>query len=132
MSSYMENAVAVLCGGAIGAVCRFNLNAAVMGALTVGFPVGILCINVLGALAMGLLQGAMKRSGKPFTVGYSLLGTGFLGGFTTFSTFSLDTFNLYHGEALVYAALNIVLNAALCLLAVWIGYTSLAPRKEQA
>ena len=94
--SYIENTIAVLCGGAAGAVCRFKLNAAIMSGLTMAFPLGILCINVLGGFLMGLLQGAMKRSGKPFTVGYSLLGTGFLGGFTTFSTFSLDTFNLYH------------------------------------
>ena len=92
--SYIENTIAVLCGGAAGAVCRFKLNAAIMSGLTLAFPLGILCINVLGGFLMGLLQGAMKRSGKPFTVGYSLLGTGFLGGFTTFSTFSLDTFNL--------------------------------------
>ena len=87
--SYIENTIAVLCGGAAGAVCRFKLNAAIMSGLTLAFPLGILCINVLGGFLMGLLQGAMKRSGKPFTVGYSLLGTGFLGGFTTFSTFSL-------------------------------------------
>ena len=75
--SYIENTIAVLCGGAAGAVCRFKLNAAIMSGLTMAFPLGILCINVLGGFLMGLLQGAMKRSGKPFTVGYSLLGTGF-------------------------------------------------------
>ena len=77
--SYIENTIAVLCGGAAGAVCRFKLNAAIMSGLTLAFPLGILCVNVLGGFLMGLLQGAMKRSGKPFTVGYSLLGTGFPG-----------------------------------------------------
>ena len=67
--SYIENTIAVLCGGAAGAVCRFKLNAAIMSGLTMTFPLGILCINVLGGFLMGLLQGAMKRSGKPFTVG---------------------------------------------------------------
>ena len=66
--SYIENTIAVLCGGAAGAVCRFKLNAAIMSGLTMAFPLGILCINVLGGFLMGLLQGAMKRSGKPFTV----------------------------------------------------------------
>ena len=120
--SYIENTIAVLCGGAAGAVCRFKLNAAIMSGLTMSFPLGILCINVLGGFLMGLLQGAMKRSGKPFTVGYSLLGTGFLGGFTTFSTFSLDTFNLYHTGDLMLAGLNILLNAVICICAVWTGY----------
>ena len=119
--SYIENTIAVLCGGAAGAVCRFKLNAAI-----------ILCINVLGGFLMGLLQGAMKRSGKPFTVGYSLLGTGFLGGFTTFSTFSLDTFNLYHTGDLMLAGLNILLNAVICICAVWAGYRIVFPRTAAA
>ena len=119
--SYIENTIAVLCGGAAGAVCRFKLNAAIMSGLTLAVPLGILCINLLGGFLMGLLQGAMKRSGKPFTVGYSLLGTGFLGGFTTFSTFSLDTFNLYHTGDLMLAGLHILLNAVICICAVWAG-----------
>ena len=122
--SYIENTIAVLCGGAAGAVCRFKLNAAIMSGLTMTFPLGILC--------MGLLQGAMKRSGKPFTVGYSLLGTGFLGGFTTFSTFSLDTFNLYHTGDLMLAGLNILLNAVICICAVWAGYRIVFPRTAAA
>lgn len=130
--SYIENTIAVLCGGAAGAVCRFKLNAAIMSGLTMSFPLGILCINVLGGFLIGLLQGAMKRSGKPFTVGYSLLGTGFLGGFTTFSTFSLDTFNLYHTGDLMLAGLNILLNAVICICAVWAGYRIVFPRTAAA
>lgn len=129
--SYIANAVAVLCGGAVGAVCRFKLNTLIMGSVAATFPIGILCINVLGGFLMGLLQGGMKRSGKPFTVGYSLLGTGFLGGFTTFSTFSLDTFNLYDTGNMGMAGLNIVLNAVLCVCAVWIGYELLAPHQNR-
>ena len=111
--SYIENTIAVLCGGASGAVCRFKLNAAIMSGLTMAFPLGILCINVLGGFLMGLLQGAMKRSGKPFTVGYSLLGTGFLGD-------------------LMLAGLNILLNAVICICAVWAGYRIVFPRTAAA
>lgn len=128
--SYASNAVAVLIGGAVGAVCRFHLNAAIMSGLTTPFPIGILIINVLGGFLMGLLQGWMKREGRPFPVGYNLLGTGFLGGFTTFSTFSLDTFNLYHGGDLAYAGLNILLNAVLCVCAVWLGYRMMYPKSR--
>lgn len=123
--SYIENTIAVLCGGAAGAVCRFKLNTAIMSGLTMAFPLGILCINVLGGFLMGLLQGTMKRSEKTFTVGYSLLGTGFLGGFTTFS---LDTFNLYHTDDIMLAGLNILLNAVICICAVWAGYRIVFPR----
>lgn len=99
--SYIENTIAVLCGGAAGAVCRFKLNAAIMSGLTMTFPLGILCINVLG-------------------------------GFTTFSTFSLDTFNLYHTGDLMLAGLNILLNAVICICAVWAGYRIVFPRTAAA
>ena len=99
--SYIENTIAVLCGGAAGAVCRFKLNAAIMSGLTMTFPLGILCINVLG-------------------------------GFTTFSTFSLDTFNLYHTGDLMLASLNILLNAVICICAVWAGYRIVFPRTAAA
>ena len=119
--SYIENTIAVLCGGAAGAVCRFKLNAAIMSGLTMTFPLGILCINVLGGFLMGLLQGAMKRSGKPFTVGYSLLGTGFLGGFTTFSTFSLESLTLLEKGRWLLGGSYMVLSVVLCLLGVALG-----------
>ena len=119
--SYIENTIAVLCGGAAGAVCRFKLNAAIMSGLTMTFPLGILCINVLGGFLMGLLQGAMKRSGKPFTVGYSLLGTGFLGGFTTFSTFSLESLSLLEKGRWLLGGSYMVLSVVLCLLGVALG-----------
>lgn len=115
-------AITIGMGGAAGAVCRFHLNDLIMSGLMINFPVGILCINVLGALLMGLLQGGMKRTGKAFPLGYGFLGTGFLGGFTTFSTFSLDTLNLYHTGSIAAVILNIVLNTTLCIGAVWGGY----------
>ena len=83
------------------------------------FPLGILVINVAGGFLMGLLQGAIKRSGSPHTLLYNLLGTGFLGGFTTFS---IDTFHLYASGSVMSAALNIILNACLAIAAAGIGY----------
>ena len=62
--SYIENTIAVLCGGAAGAVCRFKLNTAIMSGLTMAFPLGILCINVLGGFLMGLLQGSHETQRK--------------------------------------------------------------------
>ena len=104
-----RNALAVMLGGGAGAVCRV-----MMEKLPSVFPLGVLCANVLGGFLMGLLQGWMRRMGNTFATGYCLLGTGFLGGFTTFSTFSLDTFLLYRSGDASLAALNIALNMVLC------------------
>ena len=84
---FSRNALAVMLGGGAGAVCRVMTGFAVMEKLPSGFPLGVLCVNVLGGFLMGLLQGWMRRTGNTFATGYCLLGTGFLGGFTTFSTF---------------------------------------------
>ena len=124
--SYIENTIAVLCGGAAGAVCRFKLNAAIMSGLTLAFPLGILCINVLGGFLMGLLQGAMKRSGKPFTVGYSLLGTGFLGGFSTFSTMMNETVTLLRKGEIASFAGYFMASVVVPVVAVACGYCIIA------
>ena len=113
------NAAAVLIGGAAGALCRFGGNIAIMDMIRGPFPLGILVINVADGFLMGLLQGAIKRSGSPHTLLYNLLGTGFLGGFTTFS---IDTFHLYASGSVMSAALNIILNACLAIAAAGIGY----------
>ena len=112
-----------MCGGAAGAVSRFAMNASISAHLVSPFPWGILAINVVGGLSMGLLQGAIARSGKPCTLLYSLLGTGFLGGFTTFSHFSLNTFDLFTAGDFYLTAVNVLANAALCIVAAGIGYT---------
>lgn len=115
-------AAAVLIGGAAGAVCRSCGNSAIMDIFGGSFPLGILLINVAGGFLMGLLQGAITRSGRPHALLYSLLGTGFLGGFTTFSSFALDTLRLYASGSVIMAALNIMLNACLAIMAAGLGY----------
>ena len=126
-----RNAIAVMFGGGAGAVCRTMLGFAMMEKLPSGFPLGVLCVNVLGGFLMGLLQGWMRRMGNTFALGYCLLGTGFLGGFTTFSTFSLDTFLLWRSGDAHAAALNIALNMMLCPCAVWGGFALSALRPER-
>ena len=83
------------------------------------FPLGILACNLLGCFLIGCLFGALTQ--KQATWVFPLLVTGFLGGFTTFSTFGRDTVEAFHEGLPAIALLNIVLSVLLGLAAVWAG-----------
>ncbi len=108
----------VALGGAIGAACRYQLGRAVTHALGSpgGFPWATLSVNVLGSLAMGLLFGWLAREGGASESMRLLLGVGLLGGFTTFSAFSLELLLLIErGQAtmaLGYAAISVIAGLA--------------------
>lgn len=100
----------VMAGGALGAGARHLVGRALLGWLGAGFPYGTLAVNLIGGFGMGLLVGFSTRYGA--TEGWRLfLGTGVLGGFTTFSAFSLDIVTLadrgHPGLAIGYAALSV-------------------------
>ena len=111
----------VALGGAIGAVLRFGTGLAMLRMTGPGFPLGVLSVNVVGSFLMGLfvvysfhrdVQGL-----NPFVM------TGILGGFTTFSAFSLEAFTLYErGEIIsagLYVALSVGLSIGALVLGVW-------------
>ncbi len=115
----------VAAGGAIGAMVRYALAALVMRGASTGFPYGTLAVNVLGSLLIGLLAGYFMREGleaKPAMQAF--LMTGILGGFTTFSAFSLETITMINrGDtlpALSYVGLSVVLSLAACAFGVWL------------
>ncbi|MBQ4076759.1 MAG: fluoride efflux transporter CrcB [Mailhella sp.] len=125
----------VLLGGALGALCRVHGNSAVMAAMGGHFPLGILCVNMAGSFVMGLLMGLLSRMGQGCPAGpwlNAFLGTGFLGGFTTFSSFALDTVRLWQGGHMNFALLNIGLNAALCVALAGLGWLMASPHEEDA
>jgi fluoride exporter len=111
----------VAIGGACGASLRFFISQLVLNWLGKGFPYATLSVNVIGSLAMGLLYGLIEQGTLALTVHRTLIGIGFLGAFTTFSTFSLDSLLLIQQGELIKAALNIVLNVTLCILAAALG-----------
>ncbi|MBM3617217.1 MAG: fluoride efflux transporter CrcB [Alphaproteobacteria bacterium] len=104
----------VFLGGGAGAVSRWWFSAAVTRWLGLTFPYGTLGVNILGSFAMGLLVGWLARHSPPNAQDLrTLLAVGFLGGFTTFSAFSLDSVSLIErgqwGAAALYIALSIIL-----------------------
>ena len=118
----------VALGGAAGSVARYACSVAALRWLGSGFPWGTLFVNVAGSFAIGLLASLMTADGRPLlgTDARPLLLIGVLGGFTTFSSFSLETLNLARSGALGAALLNTAGSVALCLAGVWLGFAAAA------
>ena len=107
----------VAAGGAVGAALRYLLGGQAVRALGAGWPYGTLAANVLGGLAMGLLAGALaQRDGADQERWRLLLGVGLLGGFTTFSAYSLEVVLMIErrawASALAYSLGSVVLSVA--------------------
>jgi CrcB protein len=111
--------ISVALGGAIGASGRYLTNVAVARTVGLGFPYGTVIVNVVGSFLMGVIVVVLARKGgnqfAPF------LMTGVLGGFTTFSAFSLDTLTLFERGALGQAGLYVGLSVGLSLGAIVLG-----------
>ncbi len=115
------NALAVGLGGFIGATSRYFVSTFVNKFNTSGFPVATLIINVLGSFLMGLLTQLLVGLCPDNKKIQLFLTTGILGGFTTFSTFSLETVNLFQDGKAVFGVANIVLSVVFCLIGVILG-----------
>ncbi|MGO1538668.1 MAG: fluoride efflux transporter FluC [Leucobacter sp.] len=117
--------VAVAIAGGVGAVCRYGLDEAVQRGKP-GGPLGILLVNLLASLAIGLLVGLGLAGAAATGHGTVLLGTvlagGLLGGFSTFSTVAVDTARLISTKRWAWTALNTVGMLVLCALACLAGH----------
>ncbi len=113
--------VAVAVGGALGSVLRFGASGWVHGFLGRSFPFGTLLVNVVGCLAMGFLFVWFLERMADAAVWRAGVLIGLLGGFTTFSAFSMETFTLFEDGFYARAVLNVIANVTLCLIATWVG-----------
>ena len=113
--------LAIAIGGAAGAVCRFWVSSTVHVWLGRGFPWGTLAVNVIGSLLIGVLSVLMLERMDVSPQWRAGLLIGVLGSFTTFSTFSLETLNLFEQGETVRAMLNVLLSVLACVAAAWLG-----------
>ncbi len=117
----LKQLVMIAGGGAIGAVMRFLVSTGVHRVAGRDFPYGTLSVNMIGSLLIGFLYIYLIERASLGAEWRALLIIGFLGAFTTFSTFSMETLNLIENSELVKAASNVLLSVVLCLFATWVG-----------
>ena len=116
----------VAIGGALGSVSRYWLSGLVAARFGETFPWGTLVINVTGSFVIGIFaalaipEGRMDSQSRIFATQFLMIGV--CGGYTTFSSFSLQTLNLANDGEWLYAGANILFSVVLCLLGVWLGF----------
>lgn len=112
------NFLFVALGGALGAVCRYSLS---LVTVKLDFPLMTFITNLVGAFLIGLIAGLAQKKNLSANL-VLFLKTGFCGGFTTFSTFSLEAFMLLQKGAYLTAVLYMVLSVILCIAGVALGF----------
>ncbi len=110
-------------GSALGGVTRYWLSGLAANAIGETFPFGTLIVNITGCFIIGFFAVLTGPDGRVFvgTDARQFVMTGICGGYTTFSSFSLQTLNLARDSEWLLAGANIVLSVVFCLVAVWLG-----------
>lgn len=112
-------------GGALGSIVRFSIAHLISTSVSSSFPWSTITVNILGSLCAGILFAYIIQHPQTAPFVHLLCITGFCGGFTTFSTFTADNFNLLQSGSVGTALFYMMLSMASCLLAFWVGYALL-------
>jgi CrcB protein len=110
--------MSVALGGALGAVCRYWVSVSLLPVSNFKFPYATLSVNVVGSLLMGILYVIIVEKGGLPEQARHLLMIGFLGAFTTFSTFSLDAISLWQNGGQLMALTYVISSVVFCLIAI--------------
>ena len=120
----MESYIWIAIGSAIGGVARYWCSGVAARLVGETFPWGTIVVNILGSFIIGFFATLTGPDGRVYvgTLGRQFVMIGICGGYTTFSSFSLQTLNLMNDGEWFGAGANIVLSVVCCLVAVWIGH----------
>ena len=109
-------------GSGLGGISRYLVSNSVYNLIGKNFPYGTLAVNIIGSFVAGFLSTFLLERVGAFSVPLrALLIIGFLGGFTTFSSFSVETFNLFESGEIVRAILNIIISLFVCIILTGVG-----------
>jgi len=110
-------------GSALGGMARYWMSGAIARAIGETFPWGTFVVNVVGSFIIGFVAILTAPDGRIFLSSTTRLAlmAGFCGGYTTFSSFSLQTLNLLNDGEYLYAGANVLISVVVCLVAVWAG-----------
>ena len=111
----------VAIGGAVGSVARYLMASSIQAATGWEFPIGTVLVNILGCFVMGILYVLIVARHDPRQDLRALLMVGVMGGFTTFSSFSLETVSLAMNGNYTSATLNVVISVAACIVGTVLG-----------
>jgi fluoride exporter len=122
----MQSYIWIAIGGALGSVARYWCSGVIARLIGETFPWGTLIVNVTGSLVIGFFATITGPDGRLLmgTIPRQFVMVGICGGYTTFSSFSLQTLNLMQDGEWLYAGANIVASVIACLIAVWLGHVA--------
>lgn len=113
------NWLAVFIGGGLGSVCRYGISVWSKN-WDMTLPIGTLVSNLLASVILAVVVVTFQKSSGPSQFVYLMLAVGFCGGFSTFSTFSMETFELFRQNLIGWALLNILISVATCVGVIWL------------
>lgn len=111
----------VAMGGAVGSVLRFWVGGSIAERLGTRFPYGTFAVNCTGSFLIGLVITLIAEHANVNPNWKYLIGIGFIGGYTTFSTFEYETFQSMQDGKMLIASLNVILSITIGLICVWLG-----------